>query len=293
MTDFLKIAKSIVVHFAHICAYGVETVKEYIKLTKMNKPHVWGTDIELLVVAHLLKTCIHFYMTREQKWFVYRPSSLDKALAIDSAAQAIYLRHPPFHYDVVLAVRAPLSSNDKTDETKQSESNSLKRSSSDADNTTPAKKTRTEGQQQTEERLVWSSLTFHSVDEHWQRLACSLLSIPFACSNKVRQGGAAVVLKHPQNTQNKRGDGNCLFRAFSYLITGNQTHYHGVRLAIVTHMRSIQTFIISNGYTSVEQYVSETGMNRTSVWGTEIEILTLAHLLRVPRHRPRRHPRTN
>ena len=29
MTDFLKIAKSIVVHFAHICAYGVETVKEH------------------------------------------------------------------------------------------------------------------------------------------------------------------------------------------------------------------------------------------------------------------------
>ena len=28
MTDFLKIAKSIAVHFAHICAYGVETVKE-------------------------------------------------------------------------------------------------------------------------------------------------------------------------------------------------------------------------------------------------------------------------
>ena len=26
MTGFLKIAKSIVVHFAHICAYGVETV---------------------------------------------------------------------------------------------------------------------------------------------------------------------------------------------------------------------------------------------------------------------------
>ena len=115
-----------------------------------------------------------------------------------------------------------------------------------------------------------------------QRLACSLGSIPFACSNKVRQGGAAVVLKRPQNTQNIRGDGNCLFRAFSYLITGNQTHYHGVRLAIVTHMRSIQTFIISNGYTSVEQYVSETGMNRTSVWGTEIEILTLAHLLSTP-----------
>ena len=106
------------------------------------------------------------------------------------------------------------------------------------------KKARTEGQQQTAEQLVWSSLTFHSVDEHWQRLACSLLSIPFVCSNKVRQGGAAVVLKRPQNTQNIRGDGNCLFRSFSYLITGNQDHYHSVRLAIEAHMRSIQTFII-------------------------------------------------
>ena len=33
MTDFLKIAKSIVVHFAHICAYGVETVKNRLKTT--------------------------------------------------------------------------------------------------------------------------------------------------------------------------------------------------------------------------------------------------------------------
>ena len=207
-------------------------------------------------MAHLFKTCINFYMTREQKWLVYRPSTLDKSLAIDAAAQAIYLRHPPFHYDVVLAVRALLPSNDKTDETKESQSNSLKRSSRDADNTTPANKACTEGQQLTAERLVWSSLTLHSVDEHWQRLACPLLSILFVCSNNVRQGGAALVLKRPQNTQNIRGDGNCLFRSFSYLITGNQTHYHGVRLAIVAQMRSIQTFIISNGYTSVEQYVT-------------------------------------
>ena len=34
MTDFLKIAKSIVVHFAHICAYGVETVKYPLKFIR-------------------------------------------------------------------------------------------------------------------------------------------------------------------------------------------------------------------------------------------------------------------
>ena len=33
MTDFLKIAKSIVVHFAHICAYGIETVNHKKSIT--------------------------------------------------------------------------------------------------------------------------------------------------------------------------------------------------------------------------------------------------------------------
>ena len=36
MTDFFKIAKSIVVHFAHICAYGVETVKESVLAAILN-----------------------------------------------------------------------------------------------------------------------------------------------------------------------------------------------------------------------------------------------------------------
>ena len=47
MTDFLKIAKSIAVHFAHICAYGVETVKE-VKKVFLN------AGVINLVVRHLL-----------------------------------------------------------------------------------------------------------------------------------------------------------------------------------------------------------------------------------------------
>ena len=34
MTDFLKIAKSIAFHFAHICAYGVETGLFHSKLSQ-------------------------------------------------------------------------------------------------------------------------------------------------------------------------------------------------------------------------------------------------------------------
>ena len=50
MTDFLKITKSIVVHFAHICAYGVETVKNTFKhgVYLMKQSHVEKSDILLL-----------------------------------------------------------------------------------------------------------------------------------------------------------------------------------------------------------------------------------------------------
>ena len=76
--------------------------------------------------------------------------------------------------------------------------------------------------------------------------------------------------------------GNCLFRSFSYIITGSERHHHRVRLAIATHMTNIEPFIVSNGYTSVEDYLHQTHMNKRGVWGTDIEIYTLAHLLSTP-----------
>ena len=39
------------------------SVKEYVQYTKMDKQGNWGTDIELLVLSHLLKTSIYTYLT--------------------------------------------------------------------------------------------------------------------------------------------------------------------------------------------------------------------------------------
>ena len=45
MTDFLKIAKSIVVHFAHICAYGVETVNHIMIITcNVNNKYIHNVE---------------------------------------------------------------------------------------------------------------------------------------------------------------------------------------------------------------------------------------------------------
>ena len=80
---------------------------------------------------------------------------------------------------------------------------------------------------------------------------------------------ATVVLRCPHHTQTNRGDGNCLFRSFSYLITGMQQYHYDVHSAIFAHM-----FVIE----STEQYLQATRMNKPGgVWATDIEIYTFVH----------------
>ena len=63
------------------------------------------------------------------------------------------------------------------------------------------------------------------------------------------------------------GDGNCLFQALSYAVTGRQIYYTRVRVQIINYMNS-----------SLDSYlVSEMARNRVRVKG--IEILTAASLL--------------
>ena len=64
-----------------------------------------------------------------------------------------------------------------------------------------------------------SPFKFHSVNEQWQRDACVLLRLNFEGSNAMEKGGACTPLSSPQNIKPIQGDGNCMFRALSYVIT--------------------------------------------------------------------------
>ena len=71
----------------------------------MDKQRTLGTDIELLVLSHLVKTSIYTLST--DKKFMFSQSKLDlKKLAFDCTSKTVYLRHPPNHYDVVLKVQS-------------------------------------------------------------------------------------------------------------------------------------------------------------------------------------------
>ncbi|CAH1803287.1 unnamed protein product, partial [Owenia fusiformis] len=80
-----------------------------------------------------------------------------------------------------------------------------------------------------------------------------------------------------------RGDGNCLFRAIAYCITNDENDHTAIRQSIVSHRndQSCKKYICkTRGITAteLENHIRSQNMNRSSVWGTDIEIAAACHL---------------
>ncbi len=100
-------------------------------------------------------------------------------------------------------------------------------------------------------------------------------------------GGTNVALKRPDLRTVKRiePDGNCLFRSFVYIITGLEDQHMAVRAVILNHMVDMAHFLLGphiTRYSRVQDYIRATAMDRAKTWGTDIEMLTLAHVLKTP-----------
>ena len=129
-----------------------------------------------------------------------------------------------------------------------------------------------------------SPLKFYPVTIDWQQRACQQLGLQYHAPTKVRPGGPNVPLTRPDMRSLKRiqGDGNCLFRALSYIITGCEEQHMAVRNAILDHMVTIAHFLLGHhllNYDSIQTYIVASGMDEEYSWGTDIEMLTLSHLL--------------
>ena len=61
---------------------------------------------------------------------------------------------------------------------------------------------------------------YNPVSPVWQRHVCLEHGLRFVCANKSIAGGPNVKLKRPTSVRRISGDGNCLFRALCYVITG-------------------------------------------------------------------------
>ena len=131
-------------------------------------------------------------------------------------------------------------------------------------------------------RRVWSEYRFHSVDQQWQAVKCSELGLPYHGPSCLQRGGPNVMLTRPNRTKRISGDGNCLFRCFSYVVTGSQEHYQAVRAAVVAHMPVIPNVFTSSDVASVQENLNLTGMAVNGTWGNRQEVSALCHLLHTP-----------
>ena len=74
-------------------------------------------------------------------------------------------------------------------------------------------------------------------------------------------GGSDVILTQPDvhSLKNVGGDGNCLFRALSYIITGSEAQHFELRKGLVTHMLSIPELLCGIGADGHQNYLEEYG----------------------------------
>ena len=86
-------------------------------------------------------------------------------------------------------------------------------------------------------------------------------------------------LENPSNLYQIVGDGNCLFHALSYIITGRQNYHSLFRDKIVQHMRCNEQALLAHINGSVNEYLAHTGMRNQHVWGIDVEIVAASSLL--------------
>ena len=86
--------------------------------------------------------------------------------------------------------------------------------------------------------------TFHPIDEAWQCAACRHVGVNFVIKCDLGEGGPNVPLTYPRRYRLIKGDGNCLFHSFSYLITGIERQHTQVHRAIVNHLHVTEYWML-------------------------------------------------
>ena len=66
---------------------------------------------------------------------------------------------------------------------------------------------------------------FNPVNEEWQRNSCAIMGLQFVAASGLNTGGPEVTLTCPHTTQSIQGDGKCLFRTLSFIITGSEEQH--------------------------------------------------------------------
>ncbi|XP_071943845.1 uncharacterized protein [Antedon mediterranea] len=92
----------------------------------------------------------------------------------------------------------------------------------------------------------------------------------------------ASQIGHPLQITNITGDGNCFYRAISYIISGTEDNHLLLRRAITNHLLETDDLFIntfSHEYRSVKEYVFKKRVMDNGTWASNTEISAMANFL--------------
>uniref|UniRef100_A0A1X7TU14 OTU domain-containing protein n=1 Tax=Amphimedon queenslandica TaxID=400682 RepID=A0A1X7TU14_AMPQE len=135
-------------------------------------------------------------------------------------------------------------------------------------------------------RRQWDYV-YYPGNEEYQRRWCEILNLKFVTAARILPGSQTTPLSDervPNSTLDVPGDGNCLFYALSYLITGSISQHYELRKAIVSNMPNFEEELFNSTlsatrYSSIYDYINKSKMYRNCVWATDTEIITLSAIL--------------
>uniref|UniRef100_A0A1X7VDH8 ATP-dependent DNA helicase n=2 Tax=Amphimedon queenslandica TaxID=400682 RepID=A0A1X7VDH8_AMPQE len=135
-------------------------------------------------------------------------------------------------------------------------------------------------------RRQWDYV-YYPGNEEYQRRWCEILNLKFVTAARILPGSPTTPLSDervPNSTLDVPGDGNCLFYALSYLITGSISQHYKLRKAIVSNMPNFEEELFNSTlsatrYSSIYDYINKSKMYRNCVWATDTEIITLSAIL--------------
>ena len=120
------------------------------------------------------------------------------------------------------------------------------------------------------------------LDENWQRSKCVLLGITFDSVSKQPSDlvGQPLSKYEPELTEKIQGDGNCLFRCLSKIITGSENSHLQLRSIICRFIASEGTtklgwYFKSKQTTPCHYLTHENVIYRESIWGSVLKLWLL------------------
>ena len=81
-------------------------IEQYISASRMEHDRTWGSEVEMMALAHLLDIPVYTYDTTHG-WNRYNPGNVYGVFdlsQVDPRQVAMYVRHDVDHYDIVTSV---------------------------------------------------------------------------------------------------------------------------------------------------------------------------------------------